>query len=495
MNPVRLLVLPLLFAPAPLLAQEAAGTPPSQVGNQDPGTAPMEPSGLPNLDIGETPAEVIPDAGAGVLTLNELLQRAEASGGNQDLVVLRERVVQANANVTRAWATILPQVSAAVAYTRNSNAAAINFPNFEAGLREQVTPEGASIFVPVETLPLQIQKLEQWGAVATASMPLLLMPAYYGIAAANEGVTLTEQNTTFARNELILGISQAYYGAVASRRLIEVSYAQVQVQREQERVSQAQFEAGQVPKVNFLRAGVSRMQAEQDLVRAQNAYVATKLALQQLTGVSEAFDVSPPPPVVAPEGSIDQLLEVGLENRKDLAASRTAIEIARRSVQSNYWQFAPVIAAQGQFQWANVTGFTGTDTSWLITLTASLNIFDGGTRYANLRDARSQRRVAEAQNLSLKRTVLQEVQTTLLDLESAQANLIKAEEQVRLANENADLVRSQYDAGAATYLDVVDAYNARFASRVSAVTNELNVQVASLQLTRAIGKFGVPQFP
>lgn len=494
MSPVRTLVFSLLLAPLPALAQQA---PPSEVGNQEPGEPSRLEGGLPNLEIGATPADVIPDAGARTITLEELLQRAESAGGNQDLVVLREQVVQAHDNVIRAWSALLPNVNAALNYTRNSHAATIDFPNFAAGFQGtgQIGTGGGEIFAPVQMFPVTIQQLNQWSAVATASMPLLLMPAYYGISAAKKGVTATEQNTTFARNELVLGIAQAYYGAVASRRLIEVSYSQVQVQKEQERVAKAQYEAGQVPKVNWLRASVSRIAAEQDLVRAQNSYVSTKLALQQLTGVEEAFDVTPPAPVEAPEGAIDQLVQVGLENRQDLAASRTAVEIATRTLQSNYWQFAPVISAQGQYVWANVSGFTGSSTNWAVTVTASWNIFDGGFRYANVRDARSQRRQAEAQNISLSRTVKQDVETSLLNLESARANLVKAEEQARLADENATLVRAQYDAGVATYLDVVDALNALFGAQVSAVTNELNVQVASLQLSRAIGKFGVPQFP
>ena len=494
MSPVRTLVASLLLAPIPALAQE---TPPSQVGNQEPGSPARQEENIPNLEIGTTPADVIPDAGARVMTLEELLQRAESAGGNQNLVILREQIVQANDNVTRAWSTILPNVNAAATYTRNSHAASIAFPNFEAGLQPsgRTTPSGADILVPVQMFDVTITQLNQWSAAATASMPLLIMPAYYGIAAAKEGVTAAEQSTTFNRNEIVLGIAQAYYGAVASRRLIEVSYSQVQVQKEQERVAKAQFEAGQVPKVNWLRASVARISAEQDLVRAQNSFVSTKLALQQLTGVQEPFDVVAPSPVVAPEGAVEELVQVGLENRQDLASSRTAVQIAKRVVQSSYWQFAPVIAAQGTYAWANITGFTGSKTNWNVMITATLNIFDGGFRYANIRDARSQERQAVAQNISLARTVKQDVETSLLNLESAQANLVKAEEQSRLANENATLVRAQYDAGVATYLDVVDALNALFASQVSAVTNELNVQVASLQLSRAIGKFGVTQFP
>lgn len=481
MRTLGLVALAAILSPTAALAQEE--TPPA---------APAERSPIaPPLDLADTPEAEIPDAGAPVLTLEEAIARAGAPGGNLDLVQLREQLEQANNAVQRAWSFILPQVTAAATYTRNSNAAVIPFPNFAAGFIEG--PEGN--LLPAEVIQLEVQKQDQLSAVGQVAFPILVMPAYYGIAAANRGVEATEKQITFSRNEVMLAISQAYYGAVASRRLIEVAYRQVQAQHEQERVARARFEVGEVPKVGWLRAAVARSQAEQDLVRAKNAYASTKHAIAQLTGVQEPFDVSPPRAVEAPADNEDDLIRLGLQNRKDLQAARAQEELADRLVKSAWWQFAPVLSAQGQYIWANVAGFTGENETWNVQLIASWNIFDGLRRYADLDDARSRRRQAEASRLNLAREVIRDVKTSLLDLESARANLIKARAQVQLAEENADLVRSQYDAGVATYLDVTDALNARFAAEINAVTEELNVQVASLRLARAIGRFGVEQFP
>lgn len=445
----------------------------------------------PPMTLADTPEGEIPDYGAPVLTLQEVLARAERPDGNLDLVQLREQLEQANNAVRRAWSNLLPQVTAAFTYTRNSHSALIQFPNFAAGFI--TTPDGR--MVPAEVLELEVQKQDQLSAVGQVTMPLLVMPAYFGISAAELGVQATEKQITFARNELMLAIAQAYYGAVASRRLIEVAYRQVQAQHEQERVARARYEVGEVPKVGWLRAAVARSQAEQDLVNAKNAFVSTKYALVQLTGIEEPFDVVMPEPPEAPEGAEDELVRIGLESRKDLQAARDQEKIADRLVKSAWWQFAPVLSAQGQYVWSNVAGFTGTNEFWNIQLVASLNVFDGFRRYADLDDARSRRRQAEAARENLARQVIRDVKTALRDLESARANLAKARAQVQLAQENADLVRAQYDAGVATYLDVTDALNARFAAEVQAVTEELNVQVASLRLARAIGRFGVEQFP
>lgn len=450
------------------------------------------PVGLPDQPgFTINPADVVPDADAPVIPLDQMLARAAEQNGNLDVQVLRQRLEQSNINVQRAWAQLLPVVTLAGSYTRNSVAAEVAFPNFAAGF---VTDPNTGNLVPADVINVEIQPQNQWAAQLRATVPLLVMPAYFGIANANDAVTLTEQQITFTRNEVFLGISQAYYGAVASKRLIEVAAAQLATAKEQERVAKARFDVGEIPKVGYLRTAVDRARFEQDLRRAQNAYVSNKLALAQLTGFDQPFTVVAPPPVEAPRGNADELLRVALENRKDLAASRTAVDIARRALKAAWWQFAPVVSATGAYNWSNAAGFTGDNETWSVSVNALLTIYDGN-RYANVDTARTQLRESELSNQNSIRTVRRDVQQSLLDLESAQANLIKAQEQARLADESAQLVRAQYDAGAATYLDLVDANAASFNARVGEVTEALNVQVASLRLARAIGKFGVAQFP
>jgi len=487
-RPLALATALALLVPGAAFAQEEGTTAPAPQGDES-----NLPQQAPELFL--DPDQIIPDADAPVLTLEEAVRRAGTPQGSQDLVVLRERLEQANANVKRAWSSLLPIVTATGAYTRNSVGAIIPFPNFAAGFSEQPGPGGEPITVPNEVVEVEVQPQNMWTAQVQASMPILAMPAYYGIANAKQAVELTEKSITFARNELIFSLTQAYYGAVASKRLIEVSAAQLETAREQERVAQAQFDVGEIPKVGYLRAAVQRASFEQSLVRAQNAYVSAKLAIAALIGVEEPFTVEAPAQAPeVPSGSVDALVRAGLEGRKDLAAQRDAVEIAERAVKAAYWQFAPVLAANGTYSWTNFGGFTGENSTWAVTISAVFTLFDF-SRYADIEEARSQLRQSRAERENLARTVIREVKTALLELESARANLITAQEGARLATESAQLVRAQYEAGAATYLDVTDANSVEFAARVQVVTEELNTQVAALRLSRAIGKFGVERFP
>ena len=182
----------------------------------------------------------------------------------------------------------------------------------------------------------------------------------------------------------------------------------------------------------------------------------------------------------------DALVEQAMAMRGDLAASRMQVDIAERALRSTKWEWAPTIAAVGSYQWSSVAGLTGQQSNWLAQVVAQFSIFDGG-RLARLREGSSRVRQANANTEGVRRQVEREVRTAALDLESARANLESAREQERLAVENATLAETSFRAGAATYLDVVDANSARFGAGVARVSEELNVQTATLRLLQAVG--------
>jgi outer membrane protein TolC len=446
------------------------------------------------------PAAAAPPSGLPAYALPDLIARVDRH--NLDYRAQQTRLAQAEAGVRRAWAALLPVATAAASYTRNSVAAELAFPDFTApwavipdpaGRTDPATGAPLSFLKPMEVLNIEIQPRDQLGALARVSMPVLLMPAYYAIASADQAVELTQRQLAYARDEYRFATAQAYYGAVAARRLIELSENQLRLAGEQEKLARARFEAGQVAKVAYLRAGVDRARAEQDLVRARNADASAKVALQTLVGLEGDFEVAPPS--AATDGfemgpaAAEAYVRTALERRKDLQASRDAVELAERAVKINWWKFAPAVTANGEYRWTNVEGFTGENTTWLVTLAAGITLYDG-TRYADLRDSRAKADEARLARDALARRVVGDVKNATLDLESARANEVKAREQERLAVESAAIVDAQFAAGMATYLDAADAANQRFAAGVAALTEELNVRIASLRLAKAMGQLG-----
>ncbi len=155
--------------------------------------------------------------------------------------------------------------------------------------------------------------------------------------------------------------------------------------------------------------------------------------------------------------------------------------------------YAPTLGAFGHYRWSNVGGFTGQETSWDLGLSLSWNLFDGGLREANLREARAKVAEADSSRRSTEAKTVEEVKRARLDLDSAVANRAKAGEQLALARENHRLVEVNFKAGAATYIEVSDATAALVSAELGMVSEALNADLAALRLLKAAGAFNPPK--
>ena len=439
-----------------------------------------------------------------VLTLDQAFQEAEAN--NLDLQVARARLTQADEISRKVWAGYLPQLSVSGNYTYNSDEAVIALPNGyyirdvgqpqgpaydparEPGVDNPPGAQTSLIQVPSGFTTAEIQKQHMFSGAAQLSQGLIvpqLWPAFRNASLAERAVELTVEN---ARREILFGTAQLYYAAEGLREAVGVQERLLEVNRQHEADAETRFKVGTVNKVALLRAQIERAKSEQDLLRTRNAHASAKLALATLLNRPADFEVSRPPSPT-PVGSPDELLTAAPLNRPDVLAAQTSLELAEGNRRAIFYKYAPSVAAIARYQLSNAAGFTGSFSTWTVGAALNWTLWDGGLRESELREnaAKVVENRAAAQQLENK--ARQEVQTAWLDLQSAEANRTKAQEQLRLAKENADLVRTSFDAGAASYLDVVDANAALTGAELSAINEELSAQLATLKLAKAAGMF------
>ena len=486
---------------AALLAQ-APATPPAA---EPPADAPVAtPAPVPTPSLSQPSASELP-----TLSFEEALVQAEKQ--NPDLDVARARLRQAQTLGAQAWSGYLPQVQAQGGLTHNSTEATLSQPTrfivrdtgaptgpeFDPSRPAGPTnPSGAPTnleAVGVDPFEIPIQKRNQLAGQISARQGILVPELFPAIKNAYLAEKVSELTTENVRRELLFGVARAYLGAASLRESIAVQEQLLEVRRGFEKDAQARFSVGDVAKIAVLRATLDRTRAEQDLVRSRNAYQAAKSSLAALLARPVDFDVALPSGsgVALPEQAADpaQAQKAALDARPDLEASRTGVELAfgqRRRVTARY---LPSLVATGNFLASNSAGFTGASTSWNVGLGVSWNIFDGGLREAQLREANGRIAEAKATQRATEERVKDEVRRARLDLESAEANQVKADEQVKLARESAQLVKNNFEAGVATYLEVTDANTALSGAELSAVNESLNVRLARLALVRAMGLF------
>jgi outer membrane protein TolC len=442
------------------------------------------------------------------ITLDEALKAAAAN--NLDLKAAYARLDQAYQAAWKAWSYYLPQVTAAGTYTRNNLAVSLPFPTAYA-VRERTGPAGTVAGEPAEpsSLPgkpttdltpnglfvtpsavavVDIQKLNQLGAQIQARQALFAPQLFFTIPNAYKSQHVAELNTEGFRRDVLFAVAQAYYGVASLKQFLEVAERLLEIAQRQENDATVRYKAGTIPKVGLIRAQIDRARAEQDVRRNRNAFLSAKVGLAVLLDRQPDFDVVTPPQPQIDEDPATLVRRAAVE-RTDVLAAKTTVDISHGSRNEVIASYLPTLGAFGNVTWANITGFTGKETNWAVGLALSWNIFDGGLREADLREANARIVEAEAARDSTLLKAEGQVRQALLDMQSARANAVKAKEQRDLSAENLRLVEVSYRAGAATAVEQADASTQLRNAEIALTTEALNAQLAALSVLRAAGVF------
>jgi outer membrane protein TolC len=332
-----------------------------------------------------------------------------------------------------------------------------------------------------------LQKQNQVGAQVEADQAIIAPQGWFAIASAGAAERAAAGQIEASRRDVLFGVAQVFYAAAGARQAISVAERLLALNVDRERDSRVRYQAGTTPKMSLLRSEIDRASAEQDLKRAQNAYGSAKVALAALIDRKDTdFDVALPPP--PPSAGEPTALEArALEIRPDVQAAREQVSLAERNRNGVIARYAPALGAFARWQWANLAGFTGKDTTWSAGLSATWTLLDGGLRESDLRDAESKLVESRAALRSTENRATEEVRSAELDLDSAVANRAKSQERVDLSRENYKLADVNFRAGAATYLEVADAATQLTSAEVQLISDSINADLAAIRLLKVAG--------
>jgi outer membrane protein, multidrug efflux system len=458
--------LALALAQAPREPAPAPAAPPAQPPAAARQPAPEPPPAVPQTQPPTAPA-------VEVLTLDDALRIA--SEQNFDLRALQARLRQADELHWKAWSSYLPQINAGGQFTHNRDEAVLPAGSFGPG-----SPE------------ITIQTRDQLAGQVRLDQALVAPQLFFAIPNAYRGEQIARLNVDAARREVLFGVAQIYYGVGSLKHALDVSERLLEIAQRQEKDARVRYQAGAVAKVALLRAEIDRARAEQDLKRSQNALESARLALATLLARPANFEVADPPEVQL-AGDAQAYEQRALQDRPEVQANRINVDVQRGNRNTAAARYLPNLGLFAQYLLSNQAGFTGKSDAWAVGLGLSWNIFDGGRRESDIREASARIDEASATASSVELRTRLEVRQAYLDLESARANAAKAREQRDLAAENQRLVDVAFRAGTATAVEQADATAQLRTAEVGAITETLNAQLAALRVLKAAGAFNPRQ--
>jgi outer membrane protein TolC len=419
--------------------------------------------------------------------------KALAKKNSPTLQIAKENLYQAEMIIDKAWVMVKPQVNAAGTYTHYNTEMSLTFPDFtsfaftEEDCGDFWDPDVGFCFTRFDTRT--IQKQDSFGLMATITQPLFLAQAISTIKNAYNSYDLAQINTQNAEDYLLHSVEVAYYGALAMRKLLEIAKHAVEIRQEHLKVAKAKFEVGETAKITVLRAEIDVNQAEQDTKRAENSLALAKEAIRLLIGLDEDFSLVPPVPPTRPAETMEAYIQKAMGQRRDLTSAKLELAIAEQLKNDAWYRFLPQLVATGMYRLSDVKGFSNSYDQWQVGLVLSIPLYDGGLRYAYLKEAKSKIREATIKIEETERSIASEIRQLWLKMEMAEANLVKARRSVELAKEQVELAMASFEAGTSTNLEVLDANSIQFISEVNETQEELNLHMSILKLDKAVKMF------
>jgi outer membrane protein TolC len=409
------------------------------------------------------------------LTLQQAF--AQATKTNPTLQVLRERVAQAEAAYYKAWSALKPTASFQGTFTHYDIAIV-----FDPARSLGVTVPGFQA--------IEIQKQNQFAFNLGANLPLFRGPAYPRLGVARQGVDVARLREVRSRQDFLLRVAQAYYLVVSRAEAVKAVETKVTLDRKHLAAAKAQLELGQASRTTVLRADLVATQDEQSLRSQRIALDAARRQLAILIGVSGSPDVERPAEPATPTGSEGEQVRDAMAQRVDLRAADISLQMAERTVSSVWWGFAPTLDLSWAYRWTEAQGFANQRGSWNLLLALNMPIYDGGVRYADLRDSRSKVIEARAQRRALGLEIESDIVRLRAEVESADTGVVSARKAVSLARATVEDMEASFEVGAATQLDVLDASQRRLDAELQLTSSLYSRDLARLSLAHALGRFG-----
>ncbi len=175
------------------------------------------------------------------------------------------------------------------------------------------------------------------------------------------------------------------------------------------------------------------------------------------------------------------------DRRADLRELRAKAEAASVSATEPYYRMFPTLNAQaairatpGQAQGTSLTEST---------LTFNLNwpIFDGGSRYGDLRQREAQAQTAKLAAKLQERNAQNTVKQALASFEAAKVAYEFATTAVAAADRSIEETQVLYQQGLARAIELTTANGQRFDAEIGRVSAKLNLEQACFDLRAALG--------
>jgi len=396
------------------------------------------------------------------LTLQQALTRALQV--NNTIERARAEVNVVDQSRRQLLSAVMPRITTSGAATRNSEEVA-----FGSG-------EDARTVLP----------RNDWNYRVVLSQPIYAgRREFRAYSQAKLGVENAREAERGTEDAVLLRVASNYQAVVDADARLDVEKKNMELAESRRKQAQAFYEAGEVTKVDVLRAETAIKAAQRQMAIAQQSRQLAVSMLRQDLDLDGDIDVARPErplPALPVQTELEQRAEA---SRPDVMAARNNLTIANLEVKKQRGFWLPTVTFDGG--WVNQkSSFPASKYSYGA-LRFNIPLLQSGEVEARVAQAKEREKQAQLALEDAKTIAREDVRKALIDLRTAETALGLANEQLAAAQAEYQQSFELYRAQEATSLDVASSETALADARRAVAEETLNRDLAALRVWYAAG--------
>ena len=295
------------------------------------------------------------------------------------------------------------------------------------------------------------------------------------------------QNLLAVEQQVLLDGATAYMNVIRDREIVNYRRTSLNNFDEQLRAAKARLDAGEITITDVSQARARASQSRSDLAVAIGNLQTSVANYIRIIGDKPRRLQFPRLSPRVPK-TLRAAIDISGETNPQILAAAFNEEAAAANIGVRKSDLLPKLNFEALYQVStNATSISGTTETGIIQGTLSVPIYQSGSVYSRLREAKhtaSQRRL---EVLDAHRQVREQVVSAWHLLKAATATIAAARDAVQANQVALNGVREEARVGTRTTLDVLDAQNELVDSQVALATARRDRIVAGYQLVAAIG--------
>ena len=413
------------------------------------------------------------------LTLDEA--KSIARSRNPGLLASREAIEQARAKLEKSRAAFFPQASFTAVYTRLGKV-----PKMKMDVGEMMGLPYSEI------VEIEMGEQNNYNYSIAVNQPLFAggnIINSYRLSRLNLQATKYENKK--AELELILQVEETYYNLLWAYDMLKVTedgYAQLLMHLEQ---AESLYAAGMLSHFDLLRARVAKSNFQPNLIRARNGVCLAEDAMKLLLGLSLDTPIALTDSLSKPDFHItlEEATDSALSKRDELLSLEKRREMAHLGLVMSKRAFLPMLATQFSYTYQKPyqqQSKWGED--WNISLILNFDIFNGLSRFADVKNARSQLEQIDYAMEQARQGIKLEVRQAYLSFQEAQELLKSQEANLSQAQEALQIAEEQYKNGFISQTEYSDTQMANNQAKTNYLQALVQYNTAIAKLKRAMNE-------